>query len=122
MEICVFEKEKSPLSSPIGGIVMCNKLPYCNPRIDTCLISIINDLNKSKELRTLASCCGHGQYNPTIVVKDKVGNIFEFYSNKSLTYRKRNRYYKKDENGFYFIPELIKKNEEYKKLKEYEEK
>ena len=109
MEICVFEKEKSPLSSPIGGIVMCNKLPYCNPRIDTCLISIINDLNKSKELRTLASCCGHGQYNPTIVVKDKAGNIFEFYSGIILSPKKRNRYYKKDENGFYFIPELIKK-------------
>ena len=107
----MYSKKKNPLSSPIGRIIMCNKLPYCNPRIDKCLILIINDLNKKKELRTLASCCGHGQYNPTIVVKDKVGNIFEFYSNKSLTYRKRNRYYKKDENGFYFIPELIKKNE-----------
>ena len=86
---------------------MCDKLPYCNPRIDKCLISIINNLNKSTELKTLVSCCGHGKYNSTIVVKDKIGNIFEYYSNKSLTPKKRNRYYKKDNKGFYFIPELV---------------
>ncbi|KKM67676.1 hypothetical protein LCGC14_1468760 [marine sediment metagenome] len=88
---------------------MCNKLPYNNPRIDKCIIPIINDLNKSTNLKTLASCCGHGKYNTTIVVKNKKGNIFEYYSNKLLGYKKRNRYYKKDEKGFYFIPELIKK-------------
>ena len=87
---------------------MCVKLPYCNPRIDKCLILIINQLNKSN-LKTLASCCGHGKYNSTIVVKDKKGNIFEFYSRISLRSKKRNRYYKKDNDGFYYIPEVIKK-------------
>lgn len=86
---------------------MCDKLPYCNPRIDKCLISIINQLNKSTNLKTLASCCGHGKYNPTIVMKDKIGNIFEFYSRISLSSKKRNRYYKKDNYGFYYIPEVI---------------
>ena len=59
------------------------------------------------KLKTLASCCGHGIYDPTIVVKDKTGNIFEYYSSKLLGPRKRNRYYKKDNNGFYYIPEVI---------------
>lgn len=86
---------------------MCDKLPYCNPRIDKCLIPTINRLNNTTNLRCLASCCGHGIYNPTIVVKDKTGNIFEFYSDKPLTPKKRNRYYKKDKKGFYFIPEVI---------------
>ena len=86
---------------------MCDKLPYCNPRIDKCLISIIDNLNRSTKLKTLASCCGHGIYNSTIVVKDKKGNIFEYYSNKPLNPKKRNRYYKKDNKGFYFIPELV---------------
>ena len=86
---------------------MCDKLPYCNPRIDKCLIPIINHLNKSAKLKTLASCCGHGKYNSTIVVKDKLGNIFEFYSRLSLGPKKRNRYYKKDNNGFYYILEVI---------------
>ena len=86
---------------------MCDKLPYCNPRIDKCLISIINHLNESTKLTTLASCCGHEIYNSTIVVRDKGGNIFEYYSNKLLGPKKRNRYYKKDNNGFYYIPEII---------------
>ena len=86
---------------------MCDKLPYCNPRIDKCLIPIIKRLNKSTNLKTLASCCGHGKYNPTIAVKDKIGNLFELYSRISLPSKKRNRYYKKDINGFYYIPEVI---------------
>jgi len=86
---------------------MCDKLPYCNPRFDKCLISIINQLNKSSELKTLASCCGHMKYDSTIVVKDREGNIFEYYSSKLLGPRKRNRYYKKDNDGFYYIPETI---------------
>ena len=87
-------------------IETCDKLPYCNPRFDKCMIQVITDLNKS-DLKTLASCCGHGKYKSTIVVKDKSGKIFEFYSNKLLGIRKRNRYYKKDKDGFYYIPELI---------------
>ena len=86
---------------------MCVKLPYCNPRIDKCLIPMINYLNKSTKLKTLASCCGHGEYNSTIVVKDRKGNIFEYYSSKLLGLKKRNRYYKKGKKGFYFIPEVI---------------
>ena len=78
---------------------MCDKLPYCNPRIDKCLIPTISRLNNSTNLMPLASCCGHGKYNSTIVVKDRKGNIFEFYSRISLGSRKRNRYYKKDKKG-----------------------
>ncbi len=84
---------------------MCEKLSYCNPRIDNCLILLVNDLN-NPNLKTLASCCGHGKYDTTIVVKDKMNNIFEFYSGVSLLPKKRNRYYKKDKNGFYYIPEI----------------
>ena len=87
---------------------MCDKLPYCNPRFDKCLISIINHLNKLTNLRTLASCCGHGKYNPTIIVKGKKGNIFEYYSGKLLGPKKRNIYYKKDNDRIYYIPEIIK--------------
>ena len=85
---------------------MCDKLPYCNPRIDKCLTPIINYLNKSFKLKTLASFCGHGKYNTTIVVKDNSGTISEYYSHKLLGPKKRSRFYKKDEDGFYYIPEL----------------
>lgn len=86
---------------------MCVKLPYCNPRIDKCLGLKIAFINKHTEFKTLASCCGHRKYDSTIVVKDKKGNIFEYYSNIQLEPKKRNRYYKKDNKGFYFIPHIL---------------
>ena len=70
---------------------------FCNPRIDSCMEKIV---------KTLACCCGHGTYNPTIVIKDKKGHVFEFFSNKNLDFKKRNRYYKKDSDGIYYIPEV----------------
>lgn len=85
---------------------MCDKLHYCNPRIDTCLTSIIEKLNKLSHFKTLCCCCGHGKYNPTIVIKDKKGNVFELFSRVKLGPKKRNRYYKKDADGYYYIPEL----------------
>ena len=33
---------------------MCDKLPYSNPRIDKCLISIIQEINEEKQFKTLA--------------------------------------------------------------------
>ena len=85
---------------------MCVKLPYNNPRIDNCLKKFIKRINKFSEFKTLASCCGHDIYNATIVMKDKKGDIFELFSRKKLEVKKRNRYYKKDNDGNYYIPEI----------------
>ncbi len=85
---------------------MCVKLKYCNPRIDSCMEKIVKKLNILSNFKTLACCCGHGTYNPTIIIKDKKGSVFEFFSRKKLDFKKRNRYYKKDTNGFYYIPEV----------------
>ena len=87
---------------------MCSKLPYCNPRIDVCLIQGIKDLNIIPHYKTLSSCCGHGKYDPTVVIKNlSTGIISEFYTEMVLGKRKCNRYYKKDIEGYYYIPELI---------------
>ncbi|MFW9872928.1 MAG: hypothetical protein ACFFG0_07490 [Candidatus Thorarchaeota archaeon] len=84
------------------------KQGYCNNRIDECLIKFIERINKYTPFKTLASCCGHGKYKPTIVIKDKNNTIFELFTKKILGTRKRNRYYKKDKENYYYIPELIK--------------
>jgi len=81
------------------------KQGYCNPRIDSCLSLRITYL-KSIGLKTLASCCGHDKYPMTIVVKNQSGKIYDFFSNIELGERKRNRYYKKDNEGYYYIPEV----------------
>jgi len=96
---------------------MCTKLLYCNPRIDTCLIKLIKEINNKGIYKTLSSCCGHNKYPKTIIVKEKLsGNISEYFSKISLQIKKRNRYYKKDNEGFYYIPEAIKKEGKVKIL------
>lgn len=85
---------------------MCAKLPYNNPRIDNCLRKTIKRINESSGFKTLASCCGHDIYNATIVIKDKKGYVFELFSRKELEVKKRNRYYKKDNDGIYYIPKI----------------
>ena len=70
---------------------MCDKLPYCNPRIDNCMKGIIRKINLLPNYKTLASCCGHGVYNATIVMKNRKGDIFEFFSKEKLEFKKRNR-------------------------------
>lgn len=86
---------------------MCKKLPYNNPRIDKCMREIVDTINKKGVYRTLSSCCGHGKYPKTIVVRDRfTKEILEYFSKTPLDTKKRNRYYKRDKEGFYFIPEL----------------
>lgn len=92
------------------GKIMCPKKSYCPCVIDPCLESLIIAINRFHGVQTLASCCGHGVYPVTIIVKGYKDNIIiEFFSGTKLEYRKRNRFYKKDQNGYYFIPEVSDK-------------
>jgi hypothetical protein len=53
---------------------MCNKVKGCNRQIDFCLrnqINIINSLSNYK-FKTISSCCGHGKYHKTIVIRIKI--------------------------------------------------
>jgi len=54
---------------------------------------------------TLASCCGHGKYPETIVVKTIYG-MFEWNSGVKIPRKKR--FYIKDSEGIYYIPEVMK--------------
>jgi len=83
---------------------MCKKRKYVFG-IDECMkdqIQFMNDIG----IQTLACCCGHGKYPKTIVIKTEHEEIIEFYSGTKLGERKRNRYYKKDKQGYYYIPEV----------------
>ena len=89
---------------------MCNKN---NPKkIDDCMRNIIGTLkyldlnNKNKEMTTkvLACCCGHFKYHQTIVYNDGYRNINEL--NSGILIPRRKRFYIKDKQGFYYIPEV----------------
>jgi hypothetical protein len=89
---------------------MCNVKKYhgtSNTRIDECMewVGYINQ----KNLKVVACCCGHGKYPMTIVVKNHLGHTWELISNKIIP-RKRN-FYKRDKQGYYFIPETIQSNQ-----------
>lgn len=71
-------------------------------RIDPCMKNIIYWL-QINGIKTLACCCGHGKYPPSIVVN--ISYPFEIFSYKNIP--RKTRFYKKDEDGYYYIPEAI---------------
>ena len=86
---------------------MCKKISHCNNEIDDCLKKTIERINKYTQYRTLCCCCGHGKYKVTIIIRDKNNKVFELFSKISLPLKKKNRYYRMDLDGYYYIPELV---------------
>jgi hypothetical protein len=69
--------------------------------LDPCIVPLIQVLNDDG-VRTLACCCGHEKYEPTVVATDGK-RIYEVGSN--VTIPRIRRFYFKDKDGFFFIPE-----------------
>lgn len=76
-------------------------------RVDKIMANLIVLLNLNDYIETLGCCCGHLKYPPSIVVKDHRGVIWEVIS--GITIPRKKRFYKKDKEGYYFIPECNKK-------------
>jgi len=103
---------------------MCDKKPYCGTRIDPCIIDQIAWINLNSDYETILSCCGHNKYKSSIIIININGSVFEWFSGIELSkYYKnghiRHKYYKKDDQGYYYIPEVI---EFYNSLKKKENK
>lgn len=80
-------------------------------RIDPCMIKLITNLNyifksiKKAEYKVVACCCGHGKYPPSIIIQWGIVDYFvELFSSKSI--KRKKRFYKKDKQGYYYIPEV----------------
>ena len=95
--------------------MMCDKrnfIPVWIPHlktcryIDECISDLIENLNEVG-IKTLASCCGHGKYPATILIKATHLNFPIEIKSGILIPRKRN-FYRKDDEGFYYIPESRK--------------
>ncbi|RLI55246.1 MAG: hypothetical protein DRP09_10550 [Candidatus Thorarchaeota archaeon] len=102
---------------------MCNQgevvwMPELGPHgryIDKCMKKRIRALMQIG-IETLGCCCGHGKYPETIIVngtlsklddrvKSLIDCIFEWNTLKEIP-RTRN-FYKKDDDGIYYIPEVV---------------
>lgn len=68
-------------------------------RIDPCMKNLIKVLPG-----TFACCCGHGKYHMSIILKNINGDFYEVFSGKIIPRKKR--FYKKDKEGYYYIPEI----------------
>lgn len=87
---------------------MCKKkqFKYCPSEIDECMKGIIRFLNMYlvKGYKSVACCCGHGKYPMTLLIRGN-GVVMDMFSGRYIP-RKRN-FYKKDEEGYYYIPETL---------------
>jgi hypothetical protein len=89
---------------------MCKKVNYktCNTRIDKCMKNICNFIDKHTEWKCIGSCCGHKKYNPSILVQHpayKGRFALEIFSR--IPIQRKRRFYKRDKQGYYYIPEVI---------------
>jgi hypothetical protein len=86
---------------------MCKKLKGCGRRIDPCMKIFINTLKHflDKSAVIVACCCGHNKYKMSIVCRFRDGRYFDLVNDTWIP-RKR-RFYKKDKQGYYFIPEVL---------------
>lgn len=80
-------------------------MEYLGPHgrfIDSCMAVHINALRR-EGYNTLACCCGHGKYPETVIVgfRDKAIEIYSM-----TTIPRTRRFYKKDEDGYYYLPEV----------------
>jgi len=83
-------------------------------RMDKCMKKLTDFINTHPNVKTLACCCGHGKYDMSIIVKHKTGmdgnwvwKIMDMISGIEIPRKKR--FYKRDKQGYYYIPEVIKK-------------
>ena len=90
---------------------MCKVKKYhgtSNTRIDECMVKVVNLIDTCSRFKVIACCCGHGKYNQSIILKTINGNAFDLVSNTIIP-RKRN-IYKRDKQGYYYIPEVVNTN------------
>lgn len=89
------------------------KVPLCKPRrnsklkyakVDACIAPLVAALNVFG-IETMGACCGHGKYNPSIIIQGK-GKKFDLFSGKTIL--RKSRFYRKNSKGYYYIPECVK--------------
>lgn len=77
--------------------------------IDGCMAMVVGIMNRNG-IETLACCCGHAEYDMTLVAKIK-GFPVEIFS--GLRIPRKKKFYKKDKKtGYYYIPEVNQSKQE----------
>ena len=87
---------------------MCQLSPRGLWKIDPCMSTFVRLLNMyfRRPYKTISCCCGHGKYPMTLLVECN-GAVLDFFSGEFI--KRKSRFYKKDPQGFYYIPETLLK-------------
>ena len=84
--------------------VVCDVAGNKKFRVDGCIRKMIHQLNL-RGVDTVGSCAGHLRYPPSIVYKTMTNEYYELFSGVRIMRKKR--FYLKDKDGFYYIPEAL---------------
>jgi hypothetical protein len=79
------------------------------------MVNLIKYLNRL-DIKTLACCCGHNKYPMTIIVEN-VWSKTPFEILHHIDIPRKKKFYKKDKEGYYYIPEISEKEEKEKCVK-----
>jgi hypothetical protein len=82
---------------------MCTWIKSGETRIDPCIKQVVVNL-RSAGAHPLGSCCGHGKYHKTIVVRTTDHRHIDYYSGVEVPRKKR--FYVRDKEGVFYIPEV----------------
>ena len=86
---------------------MCKLKKYhktSNTQIDECMRDWIKLLERLGITNIMACCCGHRRYPKTIVLKG-IRYCYEGFSGELI--QRTRRFYVKDKQGYYYIPETL---------------
>jgi len=85
---------------------MCKFNPKNNGRrLDPCMKSFIINLNEAG-IDTFGCCCGHKKYPMTVICREINSTTYYDLISGIIIPRKK-KFYKKDKDGYYYIPEVL---------------
>lgn len=103
-EIDMVCKPTEKRNSVIAELSLTKKI-----RCDVCIRHLLESMYRHG-FETIACCCGHGVYPLTIVCKSNTGTDRYYEVVSGIEIRRTRNFYKLDEQGFYYIPEVIQRS------------
>lgn len=91
---------------------MCKKTKGLHNRIDPCMRDYLDFVSITLNQIPRASCCGHGKYQKSVIIEktNVLGEVKYFELISGIEIPRKRKFYKRDKNNFYYIPEVVNGN------------
>lgn len=104
MNVTIMKKNRMYQKRNSVEAIIIHKQEIKRIRVDSCIRRFIRELTNAG-FNTVNCCCGHNRYPLTVICEKTNGEFYDLISGKIIP-RTRN-FYKMDDEGFYYIPEVI---------------